>query len=273
MQSNIAKMFLGATILIGSIDSAATRADAGLVPDFWNAVFGPAGTPYFGGYSYYGGYRTYSTGYRSVCSPCNVPVCSPCATGTPCQVSKATGKLTPIEEKGELPKTFRGNGAKENGEKKSGKTEKPAKSEKDSPFKSRDETKKFEPTREESKSKTPPAKKEEKKEEGGALPKFGEGNQKTFKVPTKEIPETLIKQKKPAPAKPAKGEPKVKTNLQDGPAVLPLKLDEKLTWRSAAKRTRLVIHSRVASPTIVRTKLDANRNWTPVSRHPQVVKK
>ncbi|GAB4147007.1 MAG: hypothetical protein Tsb009_19970 [Planctomycetaceae bacterium] len=299
MKRLIVKLLVLSTIFLVSNSVAAKRAEAGLIPDIWNALFGPPGTPYVAGYPYSPGYSYYA-GYapsspfggtcspcvtRRVyyvpscnpcvpsCNPCAVSTCNPCAIGGPCQISsaaKTTGKLKPEKEPNGLPKTFKnGTGAGEG----SNDGTKPPTPGKDSKFNSRDETKKFGPTRKKESGEGDAPKFPSPNGNGtggGTPPDFGTGTQKSFKVPEKEVPETLIKKRKPAEKKPANGNqqktPKAKTNLNNGPNLKPLNLDEKITWRAVPRRTRLIIHTRPLSSKVARTKWDANKNWTPVSR-------
>ena len=270
------RLLLLPALLLALMAVPAQKADAGLVPDIWNAVFGPPGTPYFGRTTTYsagyyprygvGYYPRYSVGYAPVSyrfvayrgSCClqriyYVPACSPCATTDPCPINSASGKLTPpVEEK---PQTFK---------KKSPDGTKPQG--KDSKFKSRGEEKKFQAT--------PDGEKKSPFPEGNGDGKTPSGKQKTFKKPEKTPPLTVIPKKKPAPSKPPKedsnAKPKEKKN--DGPKIQGLRLDEKITWRTLPARNRLVIHGRISRTKLARTRIDPNRGWTPVREGTRLVR-
>jgi hypothetical protein len=250
-------------------------ARAGLLADTWYAIFGPPGTPYFpGAYassygpSYSAGYGagSYSVGFRNVCcrpvpvyppyNPCAVPcptVCDPCAVGP--AVGPATSGSPP-------PQTFKKPGPMND--------EPP---QPDSKFKSRDDSKKFRPT-------------DKSKQNGdgkkAAFPtpaNDGDDNgseRKAFRVPSKdpekEAPGPVIRQKKPVPAKTpmqnSDGEKK-----KELPALIRPNFDDKITWKPALPRTRLVINARVSHPELSRTVVDPNAGWRPLREEGRVVRK
>ena len=111
--------------------------------------------------------------------------------------------------------------------------------------------------------------------------------------PVSPVPETVIEKKKPAPPalpldengkedvksggdsekteKETPGETKESgTNPQlRGPS---LNLDEKITWRSTPKRTRLVLQATFRSPKIVRKSVDPNARRAPVPRGAEIAR-
>ena len=86
-------------------------------------------------------------------------------------------------------------------------------------------------------------------------------------------PESIIEQRKPAPsdlpAEEASGPSIQGENLK----LVPLGLDDKITWRTPPQRTRLAVEANYATPVVARTKLNPNSDWTPVSSETRLAKK
>lgn len=93
---------------------------------------------------------------------------------------------------------------------------------------------------------------------------FGAEQSDLFKVP-----ESVIEQRRPAPA----GGPSVEGIGTEGLRVPPLGLDDRITWRSAPERTRLSVAASYATPVVARSKIDPNSGWTPVAAGTQLAKK
>lgn len=248
-------------------------ASAGVVSDVWWALFGPPGTPWFGGprsgYGYYGGGYTayYGGGYyggyscRPACNPCCQPCdpcacnpcaspCSPCGSGGPCAVPGGGG-----------PQTFK------NGEYRD---QKPPVPMKDSEFEKREGSKKFGPTRKEVKEKE----KADPKTDNNKPPEPG----KAKKGPFSGTDETAVIRQSLKPAvqgpiirtqKPAPPKPPMETERK----IERLDLDGKVTWKPVVRRTRLIINSTLRSPNIARTTIDPNSRWQPVPGSTRIVRK
>jgi len=284
-----------ALVLIAGLFTASaaqpTVARAGLIADTWYALFGPPGTPYYpGAYATYYGptypvTTYYAPAYSSVCcrpapvccQPCDPcpTVCNPCVAGS-CETAPAPAAG------GQLPQTFK---------KPAGTNEDPPMP--DSKFKSRDDSKKFRPT---DKSKL---------NGGGKNSEFptpaGEGDGKdgagldgppathpsgvagktaaqreALRVPTgdpnNDAPGPVIRQKKPVPAR-TPIEKSDKDKKKELPALIRPNFDDKVAWKPALPRTRLVIHARVSHPRLSRQVVDPNASWQPVRGGTRVVRK
>jgi hypothetical protein len=83
-----------------------------------------------------------------------------------------------------------------------------------------------------------------------------------------KVPESVIEQRRPAPA----GGPSVEETETETLRVPPLGLDDKITWRAAPERTRLAVAANYATPVVARTKIDPNSGWTPVAAGTQLAK-
>ena len=84
-----------------------------------------------------------------------------------------------------------------------------------------------------------------------------------------KLPESVIKQRGPAPA----GGPSIEGAETETLRIPPLGLDDKITWRDAPERTRLSVAASYATPVVARTKIDPNSGWTPVPAGTQLAKK
>lgn len=280
-------------VVIGTMTvgmSQPTSARAGILADTWWALFGPAGTPYFpgaSGYRYQGyGYPvSYSSYYRGgYCQPvrtyyppanCCQP-CNPCTTsgsscaGRPCQISDGGGAP---------PSTFKNDGD-------------PPTPMKDSNFKSRkeDDKKTFKPTSEKKKKEDPGFPLPNKKDENGTatqrkalkppVPSGGDGNnqqddESNKKQPNGDSKNSVIRKKKPAPAKSPVG-PKTRSEKTQAVSIPfdRIRLDGKITWRTPQTRSRLVIHPTLPATTVSRRTFPLNNGWKPVrNAGPRLVKK
>lgn len=259
---------------------------AGVIPDIWWFLFGPPGTtwvaPTYPGYTagyapgyaaYYGGScspcrtspRVYYYAPLNPCNPCSpCPVtcptacaqgCNPCQTGGPCGISPQSP--TPAGNGG-APQTFRkpSNGSAGAG----GAKKPPVPGKDDSQFRSRDNTKKFAPTRKK-KTESPfgaPDSKTPGSSDGSDQPAH-----KTFRPPTGGTPDAGPSlKKKPAPPKPPVNGTPEKKNA--GPRLDVPRLDRAITWKLPTRRTRLIIRPVMFSPRLTRTSVDPNRGWQPV---------
>lgn len=278
---------MAALFTVSAVQPAVARA--GLLADTWYAIFGPPGTPYYPGVytSYYGptyytGYSGYySAGYGSVCcrptpvcrpcTPCPT-VCDPCASAcaTPCNpCSPCAGGACATSGSSAPPQTFKKPGTM---------NEEPPQP--DSKFKSRDDSKKFRPT-DKSKLNGTDGKKSKFPTPAGE----GDGNEGTGKTavqrkalkpatkdPNDGTPGPVIRQKKPVPAK-TPLEKSDKDKKKEVPALIRPNFDDKIAWKPALPRTRLIINARVSHPQLSRTVVDPNAGWKPVRNDTRVVRK
>ena len=281
----IKKFTLMGLCLLVVLTAAPVPSQAGIVTDAWYALFGPPGSPWFPGltrgyhtanyypgtgYSYaYPAYRPFgyspftyrrSQAFYAPCSPCGViaGTCgvSNCASNCAVYYSPRVSRLEPTpQENSDVPKTYLDNENPESG------SEPPSPESEDSDFEQKQNEKGLGSTRE---------------SETGTSADVNPGDflkpiQKVEakKVPVEaETPESVIQQKKPAPAtQPEEDDDKNSPTGKSGSEkkesqVRPLNLDHKLVGRSLPKRTRLVIRSRFENPVIVRTKVAPGRDWT-----------
>lgn len=286
MKRRILKTLIVACSLLAVYAAEPKPASAGIVSDAWWALFGPPGTPWFGGGAYgygaYGAYGAYYGGYpgyyraysnypggyfrRPACpSPCYTP-CNPCYTPcNPCAPCGSSGPCAVGDSSGGAPRTFK------DGER-SGK--KPPLPMGDSNFENREDSKGFGPTREK-------VKKQDNKKpgagDGGKPPAPGKTGADGFPKTsaTSVVRETLkpadgtthgcvVRRRKPAPAKPP---------LETERRIDRLELDGRITWKPVVRRTRLIINAKRSSPNIARTTVDPNARWEPVPGGTRIVRK
>lgn len=201
---------------------------------WYSTYYAPGYSTYSGGYS---GFGLFNPCCRPACNPCNpcATSCDPCGGGA-CQVSQGAASSSSGG-----PRTFK----KPNEPGTNNDVKPPVPEKDDSKFENREKAKTggFNPTREEKKKAGP----------GPAASAANAGapqQRKAFKFPAGETkrPESVIHDKKPAPARPPvekvpKSKSKKPVDEKSGPRLEALQLDETITSRPAVHRTRLILRA------------------------------
>lgn len=109
-------------------------------------------------------------------------------------------------------------------------------------------------------------------------------------VPSEDVRESVIRQKKPAPTDPpTPSEEQTPQENQSGPKsieakspkpsqstgqrVSPAGLDDTITWHATPQRSRLIVRPTFGAPKVVRTKVNVNADWVPGPQGTKVVRK
>jgi hypothetical protein len=254
--------------------TAGRPAEAGIIPDLYNFIFGPPGVGYqafygptygayygggytygaaygggFGGYGGYGGngaccppvYQSYYVAPSPVCDPCAPcrPACAPCDVPRGGYVEDDEWSAAPGN--GGAPRTYRENGPG-----------------------------------------GPPPDLRNPRVPGGRLPN-GQGPADSFEPPAGEFDDEdreTLKPAEPVPQRGAEGAPVTDPEEDNGGAPAgdelffpQLRLEAKMTWRAEPLRSRLVIRSRFPTPGIARTRVNPNADWMPVTGETKIVRK
>lgn len=271
------------------------RADAGVVPDVYNFVFGPAGTPYYSTSYYRPAYYGYRTSYYGVsypwvyqpssccptqtcyapCSPCGVVGCSPCGIGGcpsgNCAVSLGTqsttdGNWKPTPADGDGPeKTYKDESTKDPALPDEGAGRVP------------DASGPSDNKQEEAPGFGPPAANSDGEKRETLKPEEAVQQRKTAPIKDPVTDESTDDAKSGDDAKAGDGaktgddDSADKKNTEEKPAagkgalrIPALDIDQKVTWRVLTSRRRLTIRSRFPTPTLARRRVNPNENWVPV---------
>jgi len=209
----------------------------------------------------------------SPCQPCPV-VCDPCAVGGSSHIRPAPG-TSPGTSNGNGPRTFRKPESDSNGTGSSDGTKPPIPDKDDSEFKSRDDTKKFKPTRDEKKQKDESPFKLPGSDDGNGGDSGFSGNKgnrtqrKALKPNLKDNDSSgpIIRKNKPAPPKPpVEDDNDGKSDEPSGPKIDLPNLDAKITWKPTIRRTRQIIRPVITRRQLTRSTVDPNAGWKPVRR-------
>jgi hypothetical protein len=266
------RLIIGLICAVALSSASNQQANAGVIPDVYNFVFGPPGTPYFRS-SYYGPAYGYGANYQpapyyrvrsyysptpyyrvrsyyspacSTCQPCGIayPPCSPCAVGcSPCGITGscpsgncAVSSRTPVPADDNWRPTPADDGPP--------------------------------PTYKEGDGFGASGQSEDPDADGG--------RESESLKPATDVPQrngAPVKDPEADDANDKEAGEEAQPAKTDEVVFPPLNVDDKITWRARPIRKRLTIRSRFPTPSIARNRVNPNDKWVSVPTETKIVSK